>query len=82
MYPFDRDIVWHVRKVYIKESAASLAAAESLTFPTKLSAPLTELNSNAVYSLTTDIEIELSHKRRRAEVTSATQAERVPSSYP
>ena len=79
MCPFDHDPVWRVYKVYIKASAAALAAAEPLASTTKSSAPLTDLNKNSVDTLTTTIKTELYHKHRRAEATSAAQADRLPS---
>ena len=43
-----------------------------------MSAPLKELNANAVDTLTTYLANELSHKQRHAEATYAAQIERVP----
>ena len=78
MYPFDRAPVYCVRKVDIAASAAALAASETLTSPTKLSVPLTELNSNDADALTTNLATELDLKHRREDATSAAHAERVP----
>ena len=78
MYPFYRAPVRRVRKVYIRASAAALTTAETLTYTTKLSAPLTELNSNALDALTTAVSTELARKHRRAEAKSDSQVERVP----
>ena len=57
-----------------------MAAAETLTSPTKLSALLTDLNENVMGALTTAQATELSRKRRIAEATSISQTERVPGS--
>ena len=76
VYNFYRYPFWCVHKLDIKSSAAALAAAGPLISPTKSSAPLIELNANAVDALTTDIATELSNKRRRAELTSDAQSDR------
>ena len=80
MYPFDRAPFWRVCKLDIKAYVSAFATAEPITFPTKYSAPLIELNKNAVYDLTTALATELACKHRCAEVTSAAQAERVSGS--
>ena len=74
VYHFEHDIFWRVRKVYIKASAAVLAAAEPLTLPTKLSDLLTELNANAVNALTTALTNEPARKLIHVEANFAAQA--------
>ena len=81
MYPIECATIWKERKVDIKASAAAFSAAAPLTFPTKCSAPLIDLNTNYVEALTTALAPELVCKHRLAEETSAAQAERVPVSY-
>ena len=71
VYYLDLASVWRVCKVYIKESSAAFTAAEPLIFHTKLSAPLIELNKNAVDALTTDLATEIYRKLRRVEAASA-----------
>ena len=78
LYPFDFAPVYSVHKIDIKVPDVALGAAEPLTSPTKVSAPLIELNTNAVDFLTTTLATELSCKHRRVEATSDSQAERVP----
>ena len=80
VYIFDHDQVWHVRGLVIKESDVEFDAAEPLISPTKSSAPLVELTANDVGALTTNIADELSCKHRRAESTSAVQADTEPGS--
>ena len=66
VYPFDRNPVCRVHKADIVAADAALSTAEPLTFTTKLSAPLTEMNANNVYSLTTALATELSRTHRHA----------------
>ena len=80
VYPFDHAPLWRIRNVDIKASAAEFAAAEALTSPTKLYAPLIELNANSVDAFTNALAIGLSRKHRRVEATYAAQADRVPGS--
>ena len=80
VYNFDHAPLWSVRKFDIKAPAAEFAAAEALTSPTKLYAPLIELNANSVDAFTTALAVELSRKHRRVEATYAAQADRVPGS--
>ena len=70
----------NVRKVDIKPSAGEFKAAEHLTSLTKSSAPLVDLIANTADALTTDIATELACKHRRAESTSAIQADTEPGS--
>ena len=72
--------VWSVCKVDIAEAAASLSVGEPLTSPTKISVLLTELNTTAVYTLTTYLATEISRKCRRTKASFATKAEIVPGS--
>ena len=78
VYSFYRAPVRRVRNIYIEASAAALTTSEPLTYPTKYSVPLTDLNSNAVDALTTAVATDLAHKHRRAEAISDSQVERVP----
>ena len=74
MYPFERAAAWLVCKVDIAAAAAALSTAEPLTSRTKLSAPLTDLNANAVDALTTALATKLVHKLRHVEETSAAKS--------
>ena len=65
-YPFEYSTVWRVSKGDITAAASALAAAKPLTFPTKLSTLLTDLNKNAVDAPTTSLETEPYHKYIRA----------------
>ena len=80
MHPFDHTSVWSVRKVDTAATAAVLATAEPLTSPTKLPAPMTELNTDSVVTLATTLVNKFYQKRSRAEATYAEQAERVTGS--
>ena len=80
VYIFDYDPFWRVREVDIKASAGEFDGAEHLTYPTKSSATLIDLNANYVDALTTDIATEVARKYRRAESTSAVQEDTVPRS--
>ena len=80
VYSFDCASVWCVCRVYISTADAALAAAELLTSPTNVSAPLTDLNLNDVDALTTALATELDRKRRCAESTTDAQSKRVPGS--
>ena len=71
MYPFDYSPVWNVYKKDIVADSAALDVAEPLTFLTKLSAPLTEMNKNAVDALNTAIVTEVTRNHRCAETTSS-----------
>ena len=57
-----------------------MAAAEPLTFPTKSSVPLTDLNANDVDDLNTALSTELTCKRRLAEATFDAHSDIVPGS--
>ena len=78
--PYVHIILDKVQKVDIAEAPVSLAADEPLTFPTKSSAPLTDLNANDVDDLNTALSTELTCKRRLAEATFAAHSEIVPGS--
>ena len=80
VYTFDHDPFWHVRKVDIKPSAGEFKAPAHLTSLTKSSTPLVDMIANDVGALTTDIATELARKHRRAESTSAVQADTEPGS--
>ena len=69
------DTLWRVHKVDIAAYAAALSVAEPPTFPTKSSASLTDLNENAVDSLTTALATEFVRKQRCVQVTSTAQEE-------
>ena len=81
LYTFDRALFWRVRKVDIKASAAAFSAAEPLISPTKLSAPLIDLNANAVDALTAALATELARKHRRAGAVCAAQEDTATGSY-
>ena len=74
MYTFDCDTVWRVRKGDIQASAAALDAAEPLTFPSKFSTPLKEMNTSTVEKITTTLATELARKRRGKDANSAAHA--------
>ena len=70
VYHFERATVWRVLKVDIKAFSAALALAKPLTFPTKFSALLIEMNVSYVDTFTTALETELARKRKFAEANS------------
>ena len=74
VYHFDRATVWLVRNIYIAAASSALAADEPLTSPTKLSAPMIDLNANSLEPLTTALATEIDHKHRCEKATSAAQA--------
>ena len=81
MYTFDHTPFCNVCKLDIAAAVEALAEAEPLTFPTTSYVPLTELNTNYLDALTTDLATELARKRRHEEAASVAQIERVPGSY-
>ena len=71
MYTFDHTPFWNVCKLDIAAAVEALAEAEPLTFLTKFSASLKELNKNDVDALNTAIVTEVTRNHRCAETTSS-----------